>query len=324
VESHLLWLAVGTFLAVALAGIGFSRVTGDSEAKRLRERLRDVAYRPTNESVQDPLDILRDSKYSGIPALDELLRRMAIARSIRLLLLQGDTRMRVGSFILLTLILAGLGGLGAIAIARAPLFAAPAAIFMGFIPFWWAKWRKTKRMHHFEKLFPDALDILTGALRSGLALTGAIQVVAEECADPISKEFTILFEENRLGVDMRQGLKNLADRVDSKELHLFVIAVLLQRDTGGNLAEILDGTANVIRERLRILGDVRALTAQSRLSASILAILPVCLAAFILTTAPDYMDTLLRDQSGRYLLAGAALLQLVGYLIMRRIAQIKV
>ena len=102
------------------------------------------------------------------------------------------------------------------------------------------------------------------------------------------------------------------------------IAVLLQRDTGGNLAEILDGTANVIRERLRILGDVRALTAQSRLSASILAILPVCLAVFILTTAPDYMDTLLRDQSGRYLLAGAALLQLVGYLIMRRIAQIKV
>jgi len=324
VESHLLWLSVGTFLAVALAGIGFSRVTGDSEAKRLRERLRDVSYRPTNESIQDPLDILRDSKYSGIPALDELLRRMAIARSIRLLLLQGDTRMRVGSFMMLTLILAGLGGLGAIAIARAPLFAAPAAIFMGFIPFWWAKWRKNKRMHHFEKLFPDALDILTGALRSGLALTGAIQVVAEECADPISKEFTILFEENRLGVDMRQGLKNLADRVDSKELHLFVIAVLLQRDTGGNLAEILDGTANVIRERLRILGDVRALTAQSRLSASILAALPVCLAGFILTTAPDYMDTLLRDQSGRYLLAGAAVLQLIGFLIMRKIAQIKV
>jgi len=325
VESQLLWLSIGTFLAVALAGIALSRLTGDSEAKRLRARLRDVAGKHGGEGpAQDPLDILQDSKFSGLPALDELLRRMAIARHARRLLLQGDTKMRVGSFFMLILVLAFVGGLGAIALFRAPLFAAPAAIFCGLIPYWWAKFRKTKRMHHFEKLFPDALDILTGALRSGLALTGAIQVVAEECGDPISKEFTILFEENRLGVDMRQALKNLADRVDSKELHLFVIAVLLQRETGGNLAEILDGTAAVIRERLRILGDVRALTAQSRLSASILAVLPVALAVFILTTAPDYMDTLLRDKSGRYLLAGAALLQLIGYLIMRRIAAIKV
>jgi tight adherence protein B len=327
VESHLLWLTIGTFLAVALAGIGLSRLTGDTEAKRLRQRLREVSGSGKHATAgpdADPLDILQDSKFSGIPALDELLRRMAIARHTRRLLRQGDTKMRVGSFFMLVVVCAGVGGFAALVIGRAPLFAAPAAIFCGLIPYWWAKYRKTKRMHHFEKLFPDALDILTGALRSGLALTGAIQVVAEECGDPISKEFTILFEENRLGVDMRQALKNLADRVDSKELHLFVIAVLLQRETGGNLAEILDGTAAVIRERLRILGDVRALTAQSRLSASILAVLPVALAVFILTTAPDYMDTLLREKSGRYLLGGAALLQLVGYLIMRRIAAIKV
>jgi len=161
-------------------------------------------------------------------------------------------------------------------------------------------------------------------LRSGLAMTGAIQVVAEECADPISTEFTVLFEQTRLGIDMRHALKSLADRVDSKELHLFVIAVLLQRETGGNLAEVLDGTAAVIRERLRILGDVRAMTAQARLSAGILSALPVALAFFIMVTAPEYMSVLLREQGGRWLLASAAMMQVIGFLIMRRIAQIKV
>jgi tight adherence protein B len=134
----------------------------------------------------------------------------------------------------------------------------------------------------------------------------------------------MLFEQTRLGVDMRHALKSLADRVDSKELHLFVIAVLLQRETGGNLAEILDGTANVIRERIRILGDVRALTAQARMSAGILSVLPLGLGLFILTTAPDYLAVLIREDSGRWLLGGAGAMQIVGFFIMRRIAQIKV
>ena len=321
--SQLVLLTAGVFLAVLAAGFGLSRMAGNDEARRLRDRLRDAGRdRPEGEPVHP--DILRDSKLSSIPALDALLRQIPLARSLQLMLIQGRTRMKVGAFLLLTGCLAAFGAALALYVFRSPMLALPAAVMLGVTPYGWAHRKKAQRVQHFERLFPDALDILTGALRSGLALTGAIQVVAEECSDPVSTEFTILFEETRLGVDMRHALKNLADRVDSKELHLFVVAVLLQRETGGNLAEILDGTANVIRERLRILGDVRAMTAQARLSAGILSVLPIALAVFILASAPDYMRVLLHESFGRWLLAGAAMMQIIGYFIMRRIAQIKV
>jgi tight adherence protein B len=320
---HLVLLTVGVFLAVLAAGLGLSRVATNGDARRLRERLKELDRARAGLEPTRP-DILRDEKLSAIPALDALLRRLPVTRPAQLLLLQGATRMRVGQFFLVILVLAACGAAIAMTMLHRPLFALPAAFLCGSLPVLWAWRRKIRRVQHFERLFPDALDILTGALRSGLALTGAIQVVAEECADPVSTEFTILFEQTRLGVDLRHALKNLADRVDSRELHLFVIAVLLQRETGGNLTEILDGTAQVIRERLRILGDVRALTGQARLSAAILSVLPVGLAIFILTTAPEYMRILLQDKNGRLLLLMAGCMQVVGYLIMRRIAQIKV
>jgi tight adherence protein B len=320
--SHVLLLSAGAFLAVLGLGFGLSRLAADDEARRLRRRLQELG--PARPGEDDALDIVLDVKYSAIPPLDGFLRRLPWARSIQLLLLQGDTRLRVGAFLLLVLALAAAGAATALLILDLPAMALPAAVLLGAVPFGWARRRKGLRVRHFERQFPDALDILTGALRSGLAFTGAIQVVAEECGEPVSAEFTTVFEQTRLGVDMRHALKGLADRVDSKELHLFVIAVLLQRETGGNLAEVLDGTANVIRERLRILGDVRALTAQARLSAGILSILPLGLGLFILATAPDYLAVLLREDSGRWLLAGAAAMQIVGFLLMRRIAQIKV
>jgi tight adherence protein B len=310
-------------LTVVLAVLGFSFLAGDAEARRIRRRLRELAPKPGEMPGESP-DILRDLKYSGIPALNSLLHRIPLARSLRLLLLQGDARMRVGTFMLLILVMAAIGAFAAASLGRSLIWAPPGALFLGSLPVMWAVQKKKKRMRDFERLFPDALDILTGALRAGLALTGAIQVVTEVCSGPITKEFTILFEETRLGVDMREALRDLADRVDCKELHLFVIAVLLHRETGGNLAEVLEGTANVIRERLRIMGDVRALTAQSRLSAGILSALPIALGLFIMVSAPDYMTVFLREQIGRFLLIGAAILQLVGFLIMRRIAAIKV
>ncbi|MFN8178907.1 MAG: type II secretion system F family protein [bacterium] len=321
--AHVALLTAGVFLAVLIAGLGLSRVATNGEAKRLRDRLRDMGRAKPGAEPAGP-DLLKDQKLSTIPAFDALLRRLPLARSLHLLLLQGATPMRVGSFLLLTAVLAVAGVAAATMAFHAPLLGVPAALAAAALPFAWIWHRKTKRVQRFERQFPDALEILTGALRSGLALTGAIQVVAEECSDPVSTEFTILFEQTRLGVDMRDALRSMADRVDSKELRLFVIAVLLQRETGGNLAEVLDGAAQVIRERLRILGDVRALTAQARLSAGILSLLPVSLAVFILATAPDYLRVLIRESAGRWMLASAAGMQLLGFLIMRRIAKIKV
>jgi tight adherence protein B len=205
-----------------------------------------------------------------------------------------------------------------------PIFALPIGAFMASLPVMVARHKKAKRIREFERQFPDALDMLTNALRAGMALTAAIQVVAEESPNPVGAEFAILFEENRLGLDLKEALKKLSERVDSAELHLFVTAVIIQRETGGNLAEILQGTAAVIRDRFRILGDVRSMTAQGRLSGLILSGLPLAMAGLIIVMAPEYLKGLLDDPVGPYIIAAAATMQVVGFLIMRRIVDIKV
>jgi tight adherence protein B len=192
------------------------------------------------------------------------------------------------------------------------------------LPLFYARQRKFKRIRKFEEQFPDALDMLNRALRAGLALNGAIQIVADESPDPVAKEFRVLFEENRLGLDMKEALKKLGGRVDSAELHLFVTAVILQRETGGNLAEILERTAVIIRDRFRILGDIRTLTAQARLSGFILTVLPIVMAAVIYVVAPEYLKGLVADQIGRALIVAAVALQVIGFLVIRRIIDIKV
>ncbi|HEU4363992.1 MAG TPA: type II secretion system F family protein, partial [Candidatus Krumholzibacteria bacterium] len=205
-----------------------------------------------------------------------------------------------------------------------PFVAVGLGLGAGAVPLVYARQKKQKRTLLFEEQFPDSLDMLTSALRAGLALTAAIQVVAEEAPDPVGREFRVLFEENRLGVDMRHSVKMMAERVDSTEARLFATALILQRETGGNLAEVLDGTAAVIRDRFRILRDVRTMTAQARLSGGILMLLPLALAVAIMVLAPEYLRGLAKDPVGKYLIPTAAVLQVTGFLIMRRIVDIKV
>jgi len=323
VDRLLLILSISGFLAITLAVVGIYRVFGDSEKRRIRARLRNLA--PDRPETRDRVSLLLDeSTLSSIPVLDELLGRIPITRRLHLLLVQGGTKVRLDVFLLVMLGAAAFGVAAPSAIMGFKLLFLLPGAFLGAVPVWVAQHRKTKRIKHFERLFPDALDILTGALRAGMALSGAVQIVSEECSDPVAREFTLLFEETRLGIAMNQALRHLAERVDSKELHLFVIAVLLQRETGGNLTEILEQTAEVIRERLRILGDVRAMTAQARLSGMILSILPIALGLFITATVPGYMTGMIQEPVGRYMLISAAVLQVVGFFIMRRIAEIKV
>jgi tight adherence protein B len=157
-----------------------------------------------------------------------------------------------------------------------------------------------------------------------MAFTAALQVVAEECPDPVSNEFRIVFEENRLGMSLRDSFTDLTKRIDSTELRLFVTAVLIQKETGGNLAEILEGTAYVIRDRFRILGDVRTITAQARLSGLILTLLPLGMCVALMVIVPDYLKTLITDPVGPYMIGSAVFLQLVGYFFIRKIVNIKV
>ena len=323
---NLTLIGLSTAFALAVAALlgGVTYVMRAGNARRTRQRLEAISSEKVR--IQDDAQrIVRDTQLTSLPApIDALLRRQPLVRRLKELLAGGDLSISVGRFLALMAFLALFGGVIAAHVAHwapAALIGAPA---MGSIPVFVAVRKKRRRVAAFEKNFADSLDILTSALRAGLAFSAAVQVVAEESPEPVSKEFGLMFEENRLGLDMKEALRHLALRVDCAELRMFVTAVILQRETGGNLAEILDGTAAVIRDRFRILGEVRALTAQQRFSGLILSILPIVMAGLLLVTAPDYMRVLIEDPWGPYLIGGALTLQLIGYLAIKKIVAIKV
>jgi tight adherence protein B len=302
---------------------GIALVVRSFGMRTARQRLQEVSGDTRFDETVAPA-IMRDMKLSSVPLLNAIIERIPAARKLDLILAQGDLTIRFSQFVMIMAAVGLVTGIVATQISHWWWSFFPAAIFGGCVPVMVAVHKKRRRLAQFEKQFPDALDILTGALRAGLAFSGAIQVVAEECPKPVSKEFTIVFEENRLGLDMKEALRNLAARVDSSELRMFVTAVILQRETGGNLSEVLEGTAHIIRDRFRILGEVRALTAQQRFSGMVLSILPLAMAALISVMAPEYMKTLLQDPMGPYLIAGGLALQVIGFLIIRKIVAIKV
>jgi tight adherence protein B len=325
VDLQLLLPSVGVFLVIVCSGLCLTIVIKSYALKRVRDRLQDVILVGEASGGAAQAIILRDMQLSSIPLLDQILHGAKWAQKLNRLLVQAGIPMRLGTFVALMLFLGGLGGFLVGSIARQPIFVAlPVALCLAWAPIAWARHKRQRRIRDFEKQFPDALDMLVSALRAGLAFTGAIQVVADESPDPLAQEFAILSEENRLGLDLREALKNMSERIESAELQLFVTAVTLQRTTGGNLAEVLEGTAAVIRDRFRILGEVRSLTAHARLTGTILALLPLGMAAIITVLAPDYLRRMAADPIGPYLIGAALSLQLIGFLIMRHIVNIKV
>ena len=315
--------SVGAFLAIVCFATGVLFVARAQANRRIRDRLQDVILLGEGEQGAKAV-ILRDMELSTIPLFNDLLKNTRWAQKLDNLLVQGDVSMRLGTFLSLMGFLGAASILVTAAVFHRPFIALPVGLLVASVPLIYARQKKVKRLAQFEQQFPDALDMLNSALRAGLAMTGAIQIVADEAPDPVAQEFRVLFEENRLGLDMREALKKFAARVDSSELHLFVTAVILQRETGGNLAEILERTAAIIRDRFRILGDVRTLTSQARMSGFILTILPLAMAGIIMFVAPDYLKGLLADPIGRFLAVMAVVLQVIGFLIMRKIVNIKV
>ena len=314
--------AVFAFVAVIACVFAILALLKAHSDRKIKNRLHDFVVDSNDEGIDTV--IVRDMELSAIPVLNRALKGASWARRLDMLLLQADIKMRVGAFLVLIAVMAGATFVLLEALLHRPWAAAVVAVFVGSIPLLVAKHKKRQRTLKFEEQFPDSLDMLTSALRAGLALTGAIQVVADEAPDPVGKEFRVLFEENRLGMDMKHAVKMMAERVDSTEARLFATALILQRETGGNLAEILDGTAAVIRDRFRILRDVRTMTAQARLSGLILMALPIAMAIIVWVLAPDYLQGLYEDPIGRYLIPIALSMQIIGGLIMRRIVDIKV
>ena len=309
------------FLATVTFYFSLSLRRREKSTELLRER---IGVAPQREEAWVPLQVERDERLSAIPFVDRLLRSLAIARRLELLLYQAGSSMRVGTFLLILAICGGIGYVVGIAVFHHMLHGMVLLLALAFAPFLVVSYKKGIRQRQFAEEFPDALDLLVSALRAGISFSAALQIVADESPEPVRGEFAIVVEEQALGMDLREALTNMANRVGSLDLKFFATAVVLQRSAGGNLTEVLENTGKLIRDRFRILGDIKTFTSAGRLTGLILSALPVGMCIFMVMIAPDYFHKMWDHPMGRTILAMAFGLQLLGWLTIRKIVNIKV
>ena len=324
-------IAILVFVVVALGVFAVASLLDQrsAQARLLRERLSTVQEAATRQPSEE-LALLRDEMLSRIPALDNLLRRSSRISNLQPFLEQANLKIRAGNILVLCLVSAvALGGLGFVMAGSLPpnqaaLFGVVGLILGGFCPYSYASYRRTKRFQKFEELFPEAIDTLARAVRAGHAFTTALELIANELSEPVASEFRKLFEEQKFGLPVRDALMNLTERVPLVDVKFFVTAVMLQRETGGNLAEILDNLSYVIRERFKIMRQVRVYTAQGRLTMMLLMGLPPVIVVTMLLTSPAFIRPLFADPIGHFLVVAGIVLQTVGYFVIRKIIQIQV
>jgi len=244
--------------------------------------------------------------------------------NLKLLLEQADAPVTLSKFAIICGAM-GVGGAVATLVAQGPFWAAPlVGIIAALFPLFWLIFRRKRRMKAFAAQMPDALDLIARALRSGHSLASGFNLVAQEMSMPIAGEFGRVFEEQNLGISLDEALEGMTERIPNLDLKFFSTAVILQRTTGGDLAEILDKIGYLIRERFKIWGQVQALTGEGRLSGVVLLGLPPVLMLAVWRLNPDYMSVLFTDPLGKQMLAVAAVMQVLGALVIRKIVNIKV
>ncbi len=270
------------------------------------------------------VDITRTKSFSSIPWLNDLLMTVRRLQSLRVLHRQADCRVPLGTFVLVTPLLA-LSGFLFVRTMDAPfVLALLAAAIAGALPVGYLYWLKNRRMAMFERQLPEALELVSRALRAGHAFSVGLKLVGDEAADPIASEFKRVSEEVSMGVGLPQALQNMTDRVNSLDVRFFVTSVLVQRETGGNLAEIIDSLAGMIRMRFELQLKVKALSAEGRYSGILLFCLPIVVALLLNYMNPEYMGLLFTDPIGRNLVMVGSSLMVLGAIIMKRMVVIKV
>jgi tight adherence protein B len=319
------FMALLVFLVVFFAAFALGNLIDkrNSRARLIKERLANERKAPERKPEEE-LALLRDEQLSEIPALDSLLRRSARVSDLQKLLAQAGIQMRAGNFI-------GVSALTAVGCCVAGYLLSKRvevgwfALIVGFIvPYGYAQFRRNKRFEKFEELFPEAIDTLARAVRAGHAFTTALEMITAEVSEPVAGEFRQLFEEQKFGMPVRDALLNLTDRVPLVDVKFFVTAVMLQRETGGNLAEILDNLSYVIRERFKIQRQVRVYTAQGRLTMALLMGMPPIIVVMMMALNPSFIHPLFADPIGHTLLVLGITLQTIGYFVIRKIIRIQV
>jgi len=320
-----LFIALIVFVLVALVTFAAATLLDErrAQARLIRERLATVQKAAEREPDAE-LALLRDEQLSKIPVFDNLLRRSARVSAIQDSLLQAGMKYRAGNFLVLCLACGGLTGFVCLVWSRNPAIAWAGLIIGAFLPYSFVSYRRQKRFEKIEELFPEAIDTLARAVRAGHAFTTALEMISNETSEPLAGEFRQLFEEQKFGMPVRDALMNLTERVPLVDVKFFVTAVMLQRETGGNLAEILDNLSYVIRERFKIQRQVRVHTAQGRLTMALLMGMPPTVVAILQIFSPDFVHPLFHDPIGHALLVVSISLQTIGYFVIRKVIKIQV
>ncbi len=295
-------------------------------ASRQKKRVSDMLQGPDRGAVRIETKILREGGDQP-SAFAEFLKRVNVVRKAAEDLQQSGMSMSFNALIgqtIVTLIIGALVGLKFNPLMYPAVSAAAGALVLGVLPYFRVKRAKAKRLKTFEAQFPEALDFLSRAMRAGHAFSISLEMLAEESPVPLGQEFRKVFSEHNLGLPIETALGNLVKRIPLIDVSFFVSAVLLQRETGGNLAEILTKLASVIRERFKIKGQVAAASAHGRITGTILTLMPVALMLGLMLIAPSYLKSMADDPDGRLLIGGAIIGILLGHFCIRKIIDIKV
>lgn len=320
----ILLVFLGVFAVTVLLFVASG--TGASQQTKRTLTVLDAALSAERQgAASDPVvDVRKEELLSAVPVLNRFLLKMEMAPRLRHLLYQANVKWTAGGLILMSL--------AAFVIPFYLIYlklghALPAfliGLFLGLCPFGYVLAKRRSRFNKFEKLLPEALDLMVNAMRAGHSLNSSLDLVAHEIADPIGTEFRICFEEQNYGLELSTAMYNLVSRVPLHDMKMIVTAILIQKESGGNLAEVLDKVAYVIRERFQLKRQVRTHTAQGRMTGWVLTLLPIILGFLLYLINPKDMSLLWKTSTGIKLLYTAGVMTIIGGLIIRKIVNMEV
>ena len=323
--NALLIISVLVFIAVMLLLESFYSLWKSYKgpnAKKIETRLRALSASHDNSQQTQ---LLKQRMLSEVPAIERFLLGISKAHRLDRFILQAGLDWTVSKLLLTCTALAAIGYVVmAYGLHQVSFISGLTSAFLAATPLLYVNHQRSKRLIKFEKQLPEALDLMTRALRSGHAFSSALQMVGDEMADPIAGEFRIVHDEVNFGVALQQALTNLSERIPLTDLRYFIVSVLIQRESGGNLTEVLGNLSRLIRERLKLLSKVRVLSSEGRLSAWILGLMPFALAGTMNLVNPEFMSPLWNDPIGISIIQYMLVLMFFGVLILRKIIKIRV
>jgi tight adherence protein B len=311
-------------VALVMGGfLGINKVPEIMARRRLEGRLQELSA-PPDEPADGAKSLLKAEGGGPLPALDRMFGGTAKGFALRRWIEQSGMKISLSALLIVAAVSAVLMAIVAGVVTRAP-WSLPIGAAMGFgLPFLVLRIKRTRRLRKFEEEFPEALDLISRALKAGHAFATGLKMAADEMGEPVGPEFRKTFDEQNFGLPLKDALENLTLRIPSIDVKFFSTAVLIQRETGGNLSEILENLAHVVRERFKILRQVRVYTAHGRLTGYVLLALPAVLAIALSFINPEHMNLLFRERVGQILLMVALVMQTAGFLWIKQVIKIEV